>query len=148
MARAGTGVVTVIAALNLALSNFAVVFGQPDSIAVAPDPGHLMNATHDPGDPTVVTSPRLVRQVTPQFPKAASRAGITQATVAVQMMIDVTGRTAQPVVLEAKPPGLGFEAAAVKAVKKYRYEPALQGGKPVAVYFTVVVKFTHGSSEP
>jgi len=34
-----------------------------------------------------------------------------------------------------------FDQAAVEAVKKWKYQPALQGGRPVKVYLTVIVEF-------
>jgi outer membrane biosynthesis protein TonB len=34
-----------------------------------------------------------------------------------------------------------FDEAAVEAVGKWRYRPALMNGKPVRVYFSVVVSF-------
>ena len=38
-------------------------------------------------------------------------------------------------------PGYGFEAAAVEAVKRWRYVPARVNGEVHAVYFNVVVDF-------
>jgi len=35
----------------------------------------------------------------------------------------------------------GFDEAAIAAVKQWRYKPGLQNGKPVDVYFTIVVDF-------
>jgi TonB family protein len=42
-----------------------------------------------------------------------------------------------------KNPGakLGFDEAAIQAVKEWRYKPGLQNGKPVDVYFTIIVDF-------
>jgi TonB family protein len=34
-----------------------------------------------------------------------------------------------------------FDEAAIEAVRKWEYQPAQQDGRPVAVYFTVVVEF-------
>lgn len=43
--------------------------------------------------------------------------------------------------LRSNRPNLGFEEAAIAAVRKWRYEPAMQKGREVEVYFTVVVEF-------
>jgi protein TonB len=37
---------------------------------------------------------------------------------------------------------LGFDEAAIEAIRQWRYKPALQDGKPVDVYMTVVIDFT------
>ena len=92
--------------------------------------------------------PRLVRKVKPQFPKQAVRAGVNQAVVYVQFIIDTRGRTSEWKVLESRPPELGFEGEAVKAVRKYRYEPALKDGDPVAVWWTAQVDFVYPDHEP
>jgi protein TonB len=34
-----------------------------------------------------------------------------------------------------------FDQAAIQAVRKWKYKPASQNGRPVSVYFTVVVDF-------
>ncbi len=39
-------------------------------------------------------------------------------------------------------PGLGFEEAAIDAVRQWRYKPALKDGQPLDVYFTIVVDFS------
>jgi outer membrane biosynthesis protein TonB len=36
----------------------------------------------------------------------------------------------------------GFDLAAIEAVKRWRYRPALLDGRPVAVYAQVMVEFT------
>jgi protein TonB len=37
--------------------------------------------------------------------------------------------------------GHGLDEKAVEAVKKYRFKPAMENGKPVAVYLNVEVNF-------
>ena len=44
--------------------------------------------------------------------------------------------------LKCNHPSVGFEEAAIEAVQQWRYDPALQDGSPVDVYFTIVVTFT------
>lgn len=38
----------------------------------------------------------------------------------------------------------GFEEEAIKAVRKWRYEPGTRDGQPVDVFFTVLIDFTFG----
>jgi outer membrane biosynthesis protein TonB len=45
-------------------------------------------------------------------------------------------------VLRCLQPALGFEEAAIHAVAKWRYHPATHNGKPVSVYFTILVEFS------
>ncbi len=91
--------------------------------------------------------PHLVREVKPTYPEVALRQGIEKATVIFQVVIDRHGRVKRPQVLRCTPPGRGFEEPAVKAVKKWRYEPAQVDGDPVDVYFTVEVTFEHSKPE-
>ena len=51
------------------------------------------------------------------------------------------GRVGDQRVLRCSNPGFGFEAAAIEAVGRWRYEPATEDGEPVDVHFTVVVDF-------
>jgi len=91
--------------------------------------------------PTVVRNPRLIAAVAPSFPAKARRAGIHEATVLVQAVIDTEGRVSDPVVLRCTRPGFGFERAALKVIREWRYEPGLQDGRPVTVYFTIPIDF-------
>ena len=43
---------------------------------------------------------------------------------------------------------LGFEEAAIGALKHWRYEPALDNGRPVSVYHVVKVDFGGSTTEP
>ena len=88
-----------------------------------------------------VTQPERVRVVEPDFPREAVKAGVTEAKVLLLAIIDTHGRPGHLRVALSSHPGLGFEAAAIAAVKRWRYRPALQDGEPVAVYFYIEVGF-------
>ena len=92
--------------------------------------------------------PRLVKKSTPHFPEQAAQAGVLHGVVYVQVVIDLRGRTANAEAVESNPEGLGFEAAAIATVGRYRYTPALQDGKPVAAYLIVPVVFDRERPEP
>ena len=88
-----------------------------------------------------VTQPQLVREAKPRFPPEAKDAGVTEATVLLMVIIGTDGHPRDSRVALSTHPGLGFETAALRAVKRWRYRPALQDGEPVAVYFYVEVRF-------
>ena len=93
-------------------------------------------------------SPRLVRKAHPDYPGAALRRGFKEASAFVQFVIDRHGRVKRPRILKCTHAGLGFEAAALAAVKRWRYEPAEMNGDTIEVYQTVEVKFDAATSPP
>ena len=97
------------------------------------------SSLHAAGGP--VTQPERIRVVDPEFPPEAVKAGVTEAKVVLLAIIDTRGRPRHVRVALSSHPGLGFEAAAIAAVKRWRYRPALEDGEPVAVYFYVEVGF-------
>ena len=88
-----------------------------------------------------VTKPRLLHKVKPDYPESARIVRMT-GKVILKAVILANGTVADVEVLSCRPPGFGFDTEAVEAVEKWRYEPALQGDKPVDVFMTVVVEFS------
>jgi len=88
-----------------------------------------------------VSNPVLIREsyVTPRFPQVALKAKI-QARVVLQAVIHKDGSVGDVRVV-SPPEKFGFNEAAIAAVKQWRYHPGRDNGKPVDVYFTVVVDF-------
>ena len=80
-----------------------------------------------------VTPPRLGRRVSPEFPRAA-RASREGGSVTLGAIVEKDGTVGEVTVVESTNRGLGFEEAAVEAVKKWRFKPARIGGKPVRFY--------------
>jgi TonB family protein len=72
--------------------------------------------------------PPLLQQATPEFP-AALRSRVTRGTVVVKYFVDSTGRVRLPSVISATEPEFG--AAALTAIRQWRYEPPRIDGKPV-----------------
>ena len=58
-----------------------------------------------------------------------------------QAIIRADGTVGDVQVLRTNRPQMGFEEAAISAVREWMYKPALQNGRPVEVYFTVFVEF-------
>ena len=87
-----------------------------------------------------VTAPVLIKQVEPQFSEDA-RQQHAGGTVTVNMIVDQHGVPQNVHVVRGV--GMGLDENAVKAVKQYRFKPAMENGKPVAVYLNVAVKFDY-----
>lgn len=89
-----------------------------------------------------VTSPTRIAAsyVQPVYPENARRAKIG-AKVFLQVIVERDGSVGEVSVLRCNRPDLGFEDAAVAAVRQWRYEPATQNGNPVVAVITVIVEF-------
>ena len=64
----------------------------------------------------------------PEYPQRALARGV-EGWVLVSFTIAATGAVADPVVVDADPPGV-FDAAALRAVMRYRYRPQIVAGVP------------------
>ena len=101
-----------------------------------------------PEDPVLVgidgvSNPVLIEstKVEPEYPKLAREARV-DGQVLLQVLVNKYGYIDGISVIRVNRPNLGFETSAISAVSKWRYEPAMQNGKPVKVYFTIVVDFS------
>ncbi len=105
--------------------------------------GVLSSASSVPPKPNLVrvsqgvTEGLLVHKVTPQYPPAAKQARV-QGTVVLKAIIGKDGRV-ENIQPEQGSPML--VAAAVNAVKQWRYRPYVLNGNPVNVETTVRVDF-------
>ena len=84
-----------------------------------------------------ISPPRLIKSVRAVAPGAALRQFMT-GNVTLDAFIDKTGQVKSMKVLSGPP---SFHKAAMDALKKYRYEPARQNGKPVSAHLTVTIPF-------
>jgi protein TonB len=84
-----------------------------------------------------VQEPAKVRHVAPVYPELARRAGV-RGVVELDCVLDVAGRVTDVRVVRGHPL---LDAAAVEAVREWRYRPTLLNGVPVAVQLTVLVRF-------
>ncbi|MCZ7586456.1 MAG: TonB family protein [Deltaproteobacteria bacterium] len=80
-----------------------------------------------PKEPIKVSAPpKLLRMVPPEYPTLAKKSG-REGRVVLKVHIGADGRVVSATVSRAEPPGMGFEQAALTAVKKWRYSPPSQG---------------------
>jgi len=93
-----------------------------------------------------VAPPELVEKVNPVYPEEM-RAARATGKVILQAVIDEEGMVSAVEVLRGSSHA-PLDNAAVDAVRQWRYRPATLEGKPVKVYFTVVVDFVLEDSEP
>ncbi|HOW86741.1 MAG TPA: energy transducer TonB [Candidatus Aminicenantes bacterium] len=84
-----------------------------------------------------VNPPRLIKEVAPVFPETARQAGV-EGVVILSVRADETGKVVDAMVLRSIPL---LDQAAIDAVRQWIYEPAIVGGKPVPIVFTVTVRF-------
>jgi TonB family protein len=84
-----------------------------------------------------VRTPARLVDVPPVLPEEAARAGI-RGTVLLEVTIDVDGTVKDARVLRSVPM---LDAAALEAVRQWRYEPTTVEGKSVPVIMTVAVSF-------
>jgi len=73
-----------------------------------------------------------------EFSDEARRAKY-QGVVLIQLIVDAQGNPQNPRV--ARPLGMGLDEKALEAVRKYKFKPAMKGGKPVPVMMSIEVNF-------
>ena len=109
------------------------VIGTP----VAPPPATPFDLTH-----AEIVPPELIMdsKVEPHFPELA-RVVRQSGRVVLRAVIDEDGAVDEIEVVECNQPSFGFEESAIEAVQQWQYRPATLRGRPVAVYFVVLVEF-------
>ncbi len=90
------------------------------------------------GDQEKATQPVLVQQVKPEYTAEALKAGI-QGSVKLRIGINEQGQVEEAEVVGPLDPGL--DQKAIEAVKKWKFQPAMLKGKPVAMRSRVELEF-------
>ncbi len=85
--------------------------------------------------------PVLVVKNQPAYPELARAAHVT-GSVVLQIRVNRQGAVSKVVVVKSNPSGLGFEDEAVKAVRSWKFKPALNNQQPVEVWIAQTIKFT------
>ena len=85
-----------------------------------------------------VSPPRLVFQPEIEFSEEARKAKF-QGTCVLALVVDASGRPTNIRVTSSL--GMGLDEKAIEAAKKYRFEPGMREGHPVAVEIALEVDF-------
>lgn len=93
-----------------------------------------------PSEKGCFDKPKLLSGHSPQYPPAARRNKVT-GFVELKVVLDKNGKVKSATPEYCSEPGMGFEAAAIYAVKKWKYALVIVNGEPVSVYFRVVIDF-------
>lgn len=104
--------------------------------ASAPAASHTDSAT---------SFPRLLSSATPSYPELA-RSKAAQGCVIIVATIDERGRVADAKVARGLP--LGCSQSALDAVQRWRYRPAMSGGRPVRASLTATICFALKRTTP
>ena len=83
--------------------------------------------------------PTPVRTQAPRYPEALRRDGTT-GMVSISVTIDEKGAVVAATV--TKSTNSGFDAAALDAVKQWKFKPAKKGGQPVSCTVVLPIRFT------
>lgn len=84
-----------------------------------------------------IKPPRLVKEVVPIYPEEARKAGV-EGIIILEAKADEQGNVVDARVLRSVP---ALDQAALDAIRQWKYEPMIIGGKPRKVVFTVTVRF-------
>ena len=104
----------------------------PKSAAAGAHAGPLDNAA-------LAATMKRLRYVAPEYPQKALAQNLT-GTVTIEFTVDAKGETRDVRVAESSPPGV-FDRAAITAIKRWRYQPAMVDGTPVEVPFRTAIRF-------
>lgn len=87
--------------------------------------------------------PRILRSFPPQYPFLAKRDGI-EGRVILRIVVNAAGEAEEAEVDKAEPPEVEetFADAALKTVKRYKFKPAMKGGKAVNCIVKIPIAFT------
>lgn len=83
--------------------------------------------------------PTLLRSFSPQYPYLASRDNI-EGWVTVRFVVGVDGCIGKAEVVAAEPEGI-FEEAALKAIERYKFKPAIKNGETVNCIMKQRIRF-------
>jgi protein TonB len=83
----------------------------------------------------------MIYEEVPEYPRLARQAGM-EAVVWVKALVDSKGNVRDATVFKSSGSKAGFDESAVAAAFKCKFKPAIQNGKPVAVWVAYQVEFT------
>ncbi len=112
---------------NAATGNVSIQ--QDIKIEDDPDPGAFI---------PVEKQPVPVKQVSPEYPEIAQRAGV-EGTVWVKILVDKEGKAKKAIIMKSD--AEIFNDAAIAAAKQWVFTPALMNNGPVAVWAAIPFRF-------
>lgn len=96
--------------------------------------GDLVPLTSD------VQQPEVLKSHSPRYPIWARRRSI-KGEVSLRVLISATGQVMDAEVMKCSQPGYGLEGAALDAIKKWEFTPAMKDGKKVKVWMNITMNF-------
>jgi len=91
-------------------------------------------------DYEATSRPVVLEKISPDYPRLAEIAGV-EGLVILEAVIRKDGTVGQVTVRKAPPGKLGFDRAAVAALRQWIFRPGEMNGRPVDVIMTLTVKF-------
>jgi periplasmic protein TonB len=88
-----------------------------------------------------VETPRLIREVKPQYTAQAMRAKI-QGEVLLECIVQPDGSVGNIRVVRSLDSSFGLDQEAMKAARQWRFAPGTKQGQPVPVLVTIAIAFT------
>ncbi|MFZ5813279.1 MAG: energy transducer TonB [Thermodesulfobacteriota bacterium] len=92
------------------------------------------------GPDAVDERPSVLRRVEPRYPEQARRRR-EEGKVLVRLVVDAQGRPTDCAVLASEPAGT-FDAAALEAVRRFRFRPGKLAGRAVATVVHIPFAFS------
>jgi protein TonB len=83
----------------------------------------------------------MISEAVPEYPRLAKQAGL-EAVVWVKALVDKNGDVKKAMVYKSSGSKAGFDEAAVAAAYKCKFKPAVQNGRPVAVWVAFSLEFS------
>jgi periplasmic protein TonB len=111
----------------------------PLPLAAAPEPVRVAQLTPPSAPAHASTGPVLRQSVQPFYPPDAKRTR-RQGWVDVQFIVEANGKVSHAVVADADPKYL-FDRAAVAAVERWEFTPAMNGDEPVPATLRQRIQF-------
>jgi protein TonB len=85
-----------------------------------------------------IVAPKILKKVPPEYPALATAARVS-GIVIIEAQVDTHGQVKTATILRGVPL---LDAAALDAVRQWRYQPLLLNGEPTEFILTVTVTFT------
>jgi len=127
------------------VSAFVLLIASARSAAAQPTPPTDAPASKPAASPSAVTPPQVLEHVDAAYPP--SRLGeSTEATVVLFVTVEKDGRVSDVSVAESG--GKDFDEAAITAVQRWRFSPALRNGNPVRARIRVPFHFSPEAHPP